>query len=313
LVQGLFDFSHIRIESDCDVCCTSCSSNFFRLENHSNTYTRTQVPFGIMSFVLAAVVGMASMQIGVCIQHDGNHGAFAESRILNRLAGWTLDLISASAFTWEVQHVLGHHAYTNLVDFREEKQSVALKTQQSSPSSTTSTTATQQEESDPDVFGSFPFVRMHPVQPRFWYHRYQHIYAPFLFALMTISKVLQQDFEVIFNWRLLHIDATCRYSVPWNRLRFWFMKLVSSIYMLVLPMYFHGPLQGLSLWIASHLVCGETLASLFIVNHMIENVSYAAVSSDTKTARPMTREGRSPMTKSNVPTNDWAAVQYVFS
>ena len=50
---------------------------------------------------------MASMQIGVCIQHDGNHGAFAESRILNRLAGWTLDLISASAFTWEVQHVLG--------------------------------------------------------------------------------------------------------------------------------------------------------------------------------------------------------------
>ena len=266
-----------------------------------------------MSFVLAAVVGMASMQIGVCIQHDGNHGAFAESRILNRLAGWTLDLISASAFTWEVQHVLGHHAYTNLVDFREEKQSVALKTQQSSPSSTTSTTATQQEESDPDVFGSFPFVRMHPVQPRFWYHRYQHIYAPFLFALMTISKVLQQDFEVIFNWRLLHIDATCRYSVPWNRFRFWFMKLVSSIYMLVLPMYFHGPLQGLSLWIASHIVCGETLASLFIVNHMIENVSYAAVSSDTKTARPMTREGRSPMTKSNVPTNDWAAVQYVFS
>ena len=83
--------------------------------------------------------------------------------------------------------------------------------------------------------------------------------------------------------------------------------------MLVLPMYFHGPLQGLSLWIASHLVCGETLASLFIVNHMIENVSYAAVSSDTKTARPMTREGRSPMTKSNVPTNDWAAVQYVLS
>ena len=74
---------------------------------HFNTRSNTQVPFGIISFVLAAVVGMASMQIGVCIQHDGNHGAFAESRILNRLAGWTLDLISASAFTWEVQHVLG--------------------------------------------------------------------------------------------------------------------------------------------------------------------------------------------------------------
>jgi len=196
------------------------------------------VPFGLMSFVLATIVGLASMQIGVCIQHDGSHGAFAESRLLNRFAGWTLDLISASAFTWEIQHVLGHHAYTNLVDFRDKSGSVALKTQNASTTSSSSqVTATSQEESDPDVFGSFPFVRMHPVQPRFWYHRYQHIYAPFLFSLMTVSKVLQQDFQVIFNWRLLHIDATCRYSERWNRIRFWLMKFLSTMYMLVLPMY----------------------------------------------------------------------------
>ena len=63
--------------------------------------------FGFELWFLWTIMGVGLAGIGLSIMHDGNHGAFAESRILNRLAGWTLDLISASAFTWEVQHVLG--------------------------------------------------------------------------------------------------------------------------------------------------------------------------------------------------------------
>lgn len=72
---------------------------------------------------LLSSVGMGTFAafVGTCIQHDGNHGAFAKSRLLNKLAGWTLDMIGASAFTWEIQHMLGHHPYTNVLDGVEEE------------------------------------------------------------------------------------------------------------------------------------------------------------------------------------------------
>ena len=65
-------------------------------------------------------MGIFAALIGVNIQHDGNHGAFATSKFVNKCAGWTMDMIGASAFTWEMQHMLGHHPYTNVLDVVED-------------------------------------------------------------------------------------------------------------------------------------------------------------------------------------------------
>ena len=65
-------------------------------------------------------MGASASFIGTCIQHDGSHGAFSTKSWLNTTAGWTLDMIGASAFTWEIQHVLGHHPYTNLMSVDNE-------------------------------------------------------------------------------------------------------------------------------------------------------------------------------------------------
>ena len=70
------------------------------------------------------VMGFFAAFVGTCIQHDGNHGAFAKSKFVNKAAGWTLDMIGASAFTWELQHMLGHHPYTNVIDCEEEDKKV---------------------------------------------------------------------------------------------------------------------------------------------------------------------------------------------
>jgi len=66
------------------------------------------------------MMGASASFIGTCIQHDGSHGAFSTKSWLNTTAGWTLDMIGASAFTWEIQHVLGHHPYTNLMSVDNE-------------------------------------------------------------------------------------------------------------------------------------------------------------------------------------------------
>lgn len=267
-------------------------------------------------FVSAAmwsmVMGIFAAFIGTCIQHDGNHGAFATNHWLNKVAGWTLDMIGASAFTWEFQHMLGHHPYTNLLDVEEEnKKEMGVDCPLEE----------KDQESDPDVFSSFPAMRMHPLHKAEWYHQYQHIYGPLLFAFMTLAKVFQQDIEVALSKRLYHIDATCRYGSFLNVTRFWLMKAVSMVYMIGLPCYFHGAAKGISLFLLGHFTCGEVLATMFIVNHVIEGVSFAHKGDNFSGVRPKTAEGTTPMEETRlkavagnsglkeVPFNDWAAVQ----
>lgn len=265
----------------------------------------------------SVTMGVFAAFIGTCIQHDGNHGAFSTRRGLNKVAGWTLDMIGASAFTWEMQHMLGHHPYTNVLDVDEEEKKA---------SGVDCPIGDKDQESDPDVFSSFPAMRMHPYHKAEWYHRYQHIYAPILFALMTLAKVFQQDIEVATSQRLYQIDATCRYGSILNVLRFWSMKVLSVGYMIVLPCYFHGVLGGLGLFLLGHFACGEVLATMFIVNHVIEGVSFGTkgesigLKSEVE-FRPTTATGNTPMVKTRsdakeanskvkeVPYNDWAAVQ----
>ena len=124
-------------------------------------------------------------------------------------AGWTLDMIGASAFTWEIQHVLGHHPYTNLMSTKNEirKTKDDQKTKDNQKTLETDTRDTFCQESDPDVFSSFPLMRMHPSHPRRPIHKYQHIYAPVLFSLMTLSKVFMQDLQMFTYRRLYHISA----------------------------------------------------------------------------------------------------------
>mmetsp|Transcript_6092 Transcript_6092/g.8865 ORF Transcript_6092/g.8865 Transcript_6092/m.8865 type:complete len:563 (+) Transcript_6092:127-1815(+) len=271
-----------------------------------------------MACVYSMLMGIAAHFVGTCIQHDGNHGAFAKTRFMNKLAGWTLDMIGASAFTWEIQHMLGHHPYTNLLDTDEDERK---------ESTNESSNCIPDQESDPDVFSSFPLMRMHPHHQPKWYHAYQHIYAPLLFAGMTLAKVMQQDIEVATNKKLYHIDARCRYASILNVLRFWSMKLISSIYMVALPCYFHGLSRGIFLFFLGHMTCGEVLATMFIVNHVIDGVAFAKkgahVDGNVKD-RPTTSDGITPMestqqhvikqqkqgpNKKSVPYNDWAAVQ----
>ncbi len=149
---------------------------------------------------------------------------------------------------------------------------------------------------------------------------------------MTLAKVFQQDFEVVLTKRLYHIDAKVRYGSLWNLARFWGMKAITMVYMLGLPIYFHGPAKGVALFVIGHLSCGELLATMFIVNHVIEGVSYGKKdlkgNEKKEESKPTTMMGDTPMEKTrqeafeasimskdtnqavpSVPFNDWAAVQ----
>ncbi|KRX10395.1 Cytochrome b5-like heme/steroid binding domain [Pseudocohnilembus persalinus] len=211
------------------------------------------------SFIAAFFMGVAAAEIGINVMHDGSHGAFSKFNILNTISCWTMDMIGASSYVWESQHVGGHHLYTNLDHDRE-----------------------QNPEQDPDVFSSYPFMRMHPNCERKWFHQYQHIYGPILFMTFTMVKVLYNDFACFYYKKVMHISMNQRLSQKKNIIRVVISKIASLIYMLFLPMIFNGFAKGFSLFATAHFTCGFILAFMFIVTHVSEGCNFLGYGQDIK-------------------------------
>ena len=67
-----------------------------------------------LSALSSVLLGTCMAEVGVSIQHDGNHGASGGNTSLEYILGATLDIVGASSFMWKQQHVVGHHTYTNV-------------------------------------------------------------------------------------------------------------------------------------------------------------------------------------------------------
>ena len=61
------------------------------------------------------VLIIALTAAATCVFHDANHASFSTSRSVNRLAGYTGDLLGASSWIWRFKHNNLHHGNTNMV------------------------------------------------------------------------------------------------------------------------------------------------------------------------------------------------------
>ena len=74
--------------------------------------------YGFESYYLTAffaiLCGWSVANVGMAIMHDGNHGGFSNSPLLNRIAGGAFDVLGGSSYCWKMIHSVGHHCYTNV-------------------------------------------------------------------------------------------------------------------------------------------------------------------------------------------------------
>ena len=198
-----------------------------------------------LALVYGVVFGTMKAEVGVSIQHDANHGAYAKNGYLGDWIGITLDLVGASSFMWKQQHVVGHHAYTNVVD------------------------------EDPDIRVSDPDARR-CEKTQAWqpWHKYQHLYLGLLYGLLSIKSTLVDDFKALGDKKIgpVHIaEFTSREFYV-----FWASKAFYYTYWFVLPTLFSDlSFAKLALvWFTSEAVTGWLLAFMFQVAHVSEDVEF---------------------------------------
>eukprot|EP01130_Rhizamoeba_saxonica_P001719 TRINITY_DN1157_c0_g1_i2.p1 TRINITY_DN1157_c0_g1~~TRINITY_DN1157_c0_g1_i2.p1 ORF type:complete len:284 (+),score=34.62 TRINITY_DN1157_c0_g1_i2:274-1125(+) len=179
---------------------------------------------------------------GLSIQHDANHGAFSKNPLVNRIFGFTDDIIGGSALMWRHQHVISHHTNPN------------------------------HHVLDADTVSNFPIIRMNPNLPVRPWNRFQHIYGPCLYSLLGLMYPIG-DIQGYLNGTYEHIPLHPLRIV--DRVLFIVGKVLHYTLFFAVPIYVHGWYSGiLHCIVPMQLVGGWFLAAVFAVSHNTEECEY---------------------------------------
>lgn len=205
-------------------------------------YSNIAYGFTIMKSIFQ---GYIMALIGLCVQHDANHGAISPNGWVNILWGCTQDLIGGSALLWKHHHVLLHHAYTNKID------------------------------TDPDF--SIEIIRLHRYMKLMPFHKWQYIYIWFLLPLLPFSWHFKEIYDLVYmNHCNVNISKMAKTEVIFAI----FMRIFFILRFYIIPFYYYPSLNTVLCMITILLTGGSYLGINFIISHVFEGVSYHAVKDD---------------------------------
>jgi linoleoyl-CoA desaturase len=190
---------------------------------------------------LAVVMGIGIAGIGLCVQHDANHGAYSSSHSVNTILGFSLNLIGGNAFTWKIQHNILHHTYTNIYNMDEDLDAGIV-------------------------------VRLSPNAPHKPHHKYQHYFAFFAYGLVTLMWLFVKDFKKIKRYSG---SSNSGYQKPHPISEYIILaasKILYAAYMVIIPLM----LLDITWWqfiigfLALHITTGVILSTTFQLGHLVE-------------------------------------------
>lgn len=196
------------------------------------------------------IMGLGMAGIGMGVMHDANHGAYSRSARVNTLLGYLLNLVGGNADFWKVQHNVLHHTYTNVEGVDEDIHVPVL-------------------------------LRFSPNQKRYWIHRFQHIYAFFLYGFMTLPWITSKEIFQLIDYRkrgLLPKGKEFRRLI----IRSVVFKLVYYVVILVIPMIMLpvSPWFTLLCFFLMHYVAGFLLGLIFQTAHVMPSSEFPLPDND---------------------------------
>lgn len=198
--------------------------------------------YGTMWF-LTFLMGIGMAGIGFSVSHDALHGAYSANPVVNRLLGFTFDLMGANGYIWKITHNIIHHTYTNIHGHDE----------------------------DLEVAG---FIRLSPHSEFKEVHRIQHILAFIAYSMATFFWVFIKDYQNFLKPNIGPYDSKKHPLSEWVIL--FVTKGIYYAYMLVLPLllldisWYHLLIGFITL----HLTAGLILGIIFQLAHVVEETDH---------------------------------------
>jgi linoleoyl-CoA desaturase len=190
---------------------------------------------------LAISLALAMAGVGFNIQHDGSHGAYSRYGSVNKAAALSLNLLGGDAYFWRFKHNIAHHSYPNI------------------------------SGSDDDICLG-PLARLSPHQPRYWFHRFQHVYVWGLYALLAINWQLFGDVRAMIRPGVG--DTRVLRPRGWDLASFCVGKVSFLTFAFAIPVLRHGLRPTVGIYLLTTSILGLTLAIVFQLAHCVEEAQF---------------------------------------
>ncbi len=203
-----------------------------------------------LAIALWALMGVGIAGIGVNIMHDANHGSFSKHKFINNTVRLVMNMLGGDATIWRFQHNVLHHAFTNI------------------------------HEADEDIIGP-PMLRFSPHDKKRKMHRFQFVYAWFLYSLMTLVKVAYTDYKRAVKYRKIGLIRTRKEFII-RLVKISMGKSMYLAYILVLPLLFAPVAPWLVIvgFLVMHVVTGVILSIIFQTAHVMPTTHFPAPDED---------------------------------
>ncbi|WP_026952470.1 fatty acid desaturase family protein [Algoriphagus mannitolivorans] len=199
-------------------------------------------PWAVFALYICSGLGMAGVGMGV--MHDAIHGSYSKNPNINRLMGYTMNLIGANSNVWKIQHNVLHHTYTNI------------------------------DHENDDINAPF-FLRFSPNAKRYWIHRFQHFYIWIFYGLSTISWITLKDFVKAVRYKKMdffkrkgEFGQLLMKIIGWKML-YYSYALVLPLIMVPLPAYL-----VILAFLSMHFVTGICISVVFQTAHILPDTSF---------------------------------------
>lgn len=192
-----------------------------------------------VAIIFCSLFGFTLAGIGFNIMHDACHGSYSHKRWVNQVLGLSLNALGGNAFIWKYKHS-SHHTYTN-VDGRD------------------------------DDIAKSPLLRQCKSQKWLPFHKFQHIYIIFFYAISSIIWITLFDFDKYLKQRASMNYFKMRVS---DHITFWTGKIFYFLFYISIPIYFVGFNSWLVGFIIMHVTMGYTLALVFQLAHVVEETNF---------------------------------------
>jgi linoleoyl-CoA desaturase len=198
-------------------------------------------PVWWVALMECVILGGVTAAIGFNVMHDGAHGSFSKSKVVNKMAGYSLNFLGASALLWNMKHNILHHTYTNV------------------------------DGIDDDIEVQ-PWLRLCKSQKRYTLHKFQHYYVWFLYTLLHILWIWGTDLKKYFSRKIADVPIR-KWSVG-EHIAFWTAKVIYGFMMVALPIYLLGFVPWLIGFLLTAMITGFTIGIVFQLAHTVEETEF---------------------------------------
>ncbi len=187
------------------------------------------------------IYGFSALLFAFNFSHDFSHNTVFKSSKFNNLCFVLIyTLVGAHGEAWKMRHIHSHHYAPNVEDYDSDLKISTL-------------------------------IRVIPGSRYYWYHQFQHLYAPLAYTSYSLFWVFIKDFVILFSKDEYKATKGLGYHAS-----FWMQKAFYISFGLVLPALF--TMQPwyivLSGFLLMHLLQSLFLLFTFFMTHHVEETAY---------------------------------------